>query len=297
LTTAVVTGANTGLGYATARALAERGHEVVLACRDRDRGAAALERLRRELPGATARLEPLDLADLGSVETFAGRLAGEVDGVDVLVNNAGVMALPVRKVTVDGFEAQLGTNHLGHFALTGRLLSRLLARPAARVVTVASLAARGGELHFDDLQLERSYGGQLAYGQSKLANILFAFELDRRARAAGTSLVSVGVHPGVASTELGRGMVEGAGPLRRAFVKASRALSPLVLPSARAGAESQIHAALEDDVEGGEYWGPVRGWRGRPQVVAPPPAALDAAAAGHLWALSEELTGVRYQFE
>src|SRR4051812_35769150 len=183
--TAVVTGANSGLGYETAVALAGHGANVVLACRDEKRGTEALERVRREAPQASAELSLLDLADLTSVRKFAESYAGERSQLDILVNNAGVMALDERRQTADGFEMQFGTNHLGHYALTGLLLPQLLARPGGRVVSVTSFGHKVGRINFDDLQWERSYRKWLAYGRSKLANLLFTFEFDRRARAAG----------------------------------------------------------------------------------------------------------------
>src|SRR5437763_8838280 len=199
--TAIVTGANSGLGLATARALARAGARVVLACRSGDRGAAALQQILDAVPQANAELSLLDLGDLSSVRDFTGRFAGGHDGLDLLINNAGIMATP-RRLTADGFESQLGTNHLGHFALTGLLLPRLNSRPAPRVVTVSSVAHRIGRIRFDDLQGERRYGRWSAYGQSKPANLLFAVELERRAATAGLALRSMAAHPGYSATNL-----------------------------------------------------------------------------------------------
>src|SRR5438105_5312810 len=194
--TAVVTGANSGLGFETAIELARHGAQVVLACRDEGRGKDALERVQTRLPDAKVELSLLDLADLASVRKFAG----DVQDVDLLINNAGVMALKERRTTADGFEMQFGTNHLGHFALTGLLLPRLLSRPEPRVVTESSGAHRIGRINFGDLQGERRYFRWLAYGQSKLANLMFVFELQRRATEAGTALGSMAAHPGYART-------------------------------------------------------------------------------------------------
>src|SRR5271167_2998976 len=198
---AVVTGANSGLGFETALALARAGARVVLACRDEAKGGDALDRIRQAVPAADVRLDRLDLADLASVREFAADFSAGHGGLDLLLNNAGVMAIP-RRETADGFEMQFGTNHLGHFALTGLLLDRLLARPGARVVTVSSTAAMIGRIRFDDLQGSRRYGKWTAYGQAKLANQLFALELDRRATDCGVDLVSVAAHPGYAATNL-----------------------------------------------------------------------------------------------
>src|ERR1700728_4572122 len=202
--TALVTGANSGIGYQAALELARHGAHVLLACRNAAKGQAALERLEREAPGTAAELVEVDMASLASIRSFASAFAGRGIPLDLLINNAGVMALPKREVTIDGFERQFGTNHLGHFALTGLLLPQLLAAPTPRVVTVASLAHRSGKIDFDNLQSERSYQGKgwEAYNASKLANILFAKELDRRARAAHSRLLSLAVHPGVSTTSI-----------------------------------------------------------------------------------------------
>ena len=211
--TAIVTGANSGVGFFTARDLAERGMHVVLACRDHARGAAAIERIRGELTDADLELGVLDLADLSSVKAFAERYAGDHDGLDVLVSNAAVMAVPDRRTTVQGFELQFGTNHLGHFALVGRLLGALAARPGSRVVTVSSVVHRRASIDFDDLQSERHYSPWQAYAASKLANLLFAFELDRRLEGWGMrDPISVAAHPGFATTNLLKGARVWAGP-------------------------------------------------------------------------------------
>ena len=202
--TALVTGANSGIGYQAALELARHGAHVLMGCRNAVKGRAAIERLQREAPGASAEVVELDMASLASIRAFAAAFIGRETALDLLINNAGVMALPKRELTEDGFERQFGTNHLGHFALTGLLMPALLAAPAPRVVTVASLAHRTGKIEFDNLQSEKSYkgAGWEAYNASKLANILFAKELDRRARAAGSGLLSLAVHPGVSMTSI-----------------------------------------------------------------------------------------------
>jgi NAD(P)-dependent dehydrogenase (short-subunit alcohol dehydrogenase family) len=291
--TAVVTGANSGLGFATASALAASGAAVVLACRDETRGNQALERIRRDTPSAQVALELLDLADLSSIRAFAERFAAAHGPLDVLVNNAGVMAIP-RRETTDGFELQFGTNHLGHFALTGLLLGSLLARTAPRVVTVSSQMASTGTIHFDDLSGTRRYGKWRAYGQAKLANQLFAFELDRRARAAGTDLVSVAAHPGYAATNLQSAGARMTGS--RLSERITDLGNSLFAQSAADGALPSLYGATAPDVRGGQYFGPDRLFhmRGHPTTVAPVRAARDTDVARRLWERSVELTGVAY---
>jgi NAD(P)-dependent dehydrogenase (short-subunit alcohol dehydrogenase family) len=287
---AVVTGANSGLGLAAARALSRAGAEVVLACRDRTRGEAAVAQIRSELDGAAVELGILDLADLGSVRAFVETLEG--DRLDLLVNNAGVMATPHRR-TIDGFELQLATNHLGHFALTGLLLDRLRAAPAGRVVSVSSLLHRSGRIEFDDLQSERAYRPWRAYSQSKLANLLFAFELDRRARAAGLELASVAAHPGYAATRL-----QANGP-RRPVARVLLAVGSLLLAQgAQGGALPILRAACDPDVPSGAFLGPDGPGerRGHPRPVAASAAAIDTEAASRLWRVSSQLTGVSFRF-
>jgi len=291
--TAVVTGANSGLGFETALELARHGAHVVLACRDPGRGNDALGRVRAGAPGAEVELAPLDLADLASVRSFADAYAGGHEGLDMLVNNAGVMAIP-RRETADGFEMQLGTNHLGHFALTGLLLASLLARPGARVVTVSSRMAEIGRMDFDDLQSRRRYQKWPAYGQAKLANQLFAVELDRRAWAAGLDLVSVAAHPGYASTNLQR-----VGPRATGNALGERmtdVANRVFAQSAADGALPSLYAATATEVRGGRYYGPDRlfGMRGSPRLVPLVKRATDPATARRLWEVSEELTGVSY---
>src|SRR3954468_24144249 len=284
---AVVTGANSGLGFQIARELALHGASVVLAVRDVAKGEEAAGRM-----GAAERVEVrrLDLADLSSVREFASGLTG---GLDLLVNNAGVMALP-RRTTKDGFEMQLGTNHLGHLALTGLLLPKLLERPGARVVTMSSGAHAYGRIRFENLQGERHYQRWLAYGQSKLANLLFAFELARRAALAEVDVTSVAAHPGYAATNL---QTQGA-RMENSRVKAAAAElgNRLFAQSDAQGALPALYAATMPDVIGGEYFGPDghSGMRGHPTRALTTKAAHDPELAGRLWKVSEELTGVTY---
>jgi len=281
---AVVTGANSGLGYETALALARHGANVVMACRDEGRGTEAVERLRAEAPDASVELSLLDLADLTSVRKFAESYAGERDHLDILVNNAGVMALAERRQTADGFEMQFGTNHLGHYALTGLLLPQLQARPGSRVVSVTSFGHKVGRMNFDDLQWEKSYRKWLAYGRSKLANLLFTFELDRRARAGGSAIIAAVAHPGYANTNLQSGT--------------SFQWSNFMAQSSADGALPQLYAATAPDVQGGQFFGPggFMEQRGAPKRVKAAKKAYDTEDARRLWELSEQLTGVTYSF-
>jgi NAD(P)-dependent dehydrogenase (short-subunit alcohol dehydrogenase family) len=291
--TAVVTGANSGLGFETALALAGAGAHVVLACRDQDKGGNAVGRIHEEVPSADVRLDRLDLADLASVRQFASAFSGRHEGLDILVNNAGVMALP-RRQTADGFEMQLGTNHLGHFALTGLLLESLLARPGARVVTVSSEFAGVGRLRFGDLQGVAHYGKWSAYAQAKLANQLFTLELDRRATEGGVDLVSVSAHPGYAATNL-----QAVGPQMtgsRLMAKLSDLGNALLAQSAAAGALPTLFAATAPGVRGGQYFGPDKlfGMRGHPTSASFVRAARNPEDARRLWQVSEDLTDVRF---
>jgi NAD(P)-dependent dehydrogenase (short-subunit alcohol dehydrogenase family) len=292
--TALVTGANSGIGYQAALELARHGAHVLLGCRNEAKGRAALERLLREASGASVELVELDMASLASIRRFAAAFAARGIALDLLINNAGVMALPTRELTEDGFERQFGTNHLGHFALTGLLMKPLLAAPAPRVVTVASLAHRTGKIEFDNLQSQRSYKGKGwdAYNASKLANILFAKELDRRARAAHSGLLSVAVHPGVSTTSIFENG-PGAHSLKAIAVKV---LAPVLMQKDDAGALPTLYAATSAEAKGGEYIGPdgFQELKGSPVVVQPRPQALDGAVGERLWAVSEELTGVHY---
>jgi NAD(P)-dependent dehydrogenase (short-subunit alcohol dehydrogenase family) len=287
---AVVTGANSGLGFETCRSLAQHGATVVPACRDEARGAAATDRLRETVPAARVEMALLDLADLDSVRSFAEEMRARHETLDILVNNAGVMAPPRRLTTKQGFELQFGTNHLGHFALTGLLLPLLLRAPDSRVVTVSSIAHESGHIDFDDLQHERHYTPYGGYSASKLANILFALELDRRLRHAGASAMSVGAHPGFASTNLqATGPFLGKKPIWSWVVLAG---VRLLGQSAAHGAEPQLYAATAPGVEGGGYFGPTLRIRGRAAPASMSPQARDGQVASQLWAVSKELTGV-----
>jgi NAD(P)-dependent dehydrogenase (short-subunit alcohol dehydrogenase family) len=291
--TAVVTGANSGLGLVTARELAKRGARVVLACRNLDKGGAALADVERSCAATGGEgqpeLEELDLASLDSVRAFTQRFMQGHEGLDLLVNNAGVMA-PPRQLTADGFELQFGTNHLGHFALTGLLLPVMEGRDDARVVTLSSNAHKFGRINFDNLSGERRYFRWNAYGQSKLANLLFALELDRRLRARGSTVRSLAAHPGYSATNL----QSAAAPLvDRVVMKASNAV---IAQSDEMGALPTLFAATQPGLAGGTYVGPdgPGEHRGHPSVVRPNKAARNEETARRLWEISEELTGVTF---
>jgi NAD(P)-dependent dehydrogenase (short-subunit alcohol dehydrogenase family) len=286
---AVVTGANSGLGLIAARELACRRARVVLACRDLDKGQRALETIRAAAPDALLELLELDLGSLRSISAFAKGVCATHDGIDLLINNAGVMA-PPRRETADGFELQLGTNHLGHFALTARLLGAMQHRDDARVVTLASNAHKMGKIDFDDLQSERRYRRWSAYGQSKLANLMFALELDRRLRASGSAVKSLAAHPGYAATNL---QAAAAPFLDRLVMRGSNAL---VAQSAEMGALPPLYAATHPDLEGGVYVGPdgIGEFRGHPHLCSPSRAARDEVTAERLWETSVRLTGVSF---
>jgi NAD(P)-dependent dehydrogenase (short-subunit alcohol dehydrogenase family) len=286
----VVTGSNSGLGLVSARELARHGATVVLACRNLEKGAKAQEQIEAAAPGARVELAELDLASLASVRAFAERFLAAHDRLDLLINNAGVMA-PPRRETADGFELQLGTNVLGHFALTARLIAAMSGRADARVVTLSSNAHKMGRIDFDDLQSQRGYRRWRAYGQSKLADLMFALELDRRLRAAGSSVKSIAAHPGYAATNL----QTAAPPLLDRLVM--RVSNLTLAQSAEMGALSPLYAATAAGVEGGSYIGPdgIGEFRGHPQIVSPTSAARDEQAAARLWSVAEELTGERYQ--
>lgn len=280
---AIVTGANTGLGFETARTLAARGATVVLAVRDVEKGKQAAARMAGDVT-----VQALDLTSLDSIRSAAADLRTAHPRIDLLINNAGVMYTP-KQTTVDGFELQFGTNHLGHFALTGLLLDRLLPVPGSRIVTVSSIGHRiRAAIHFDDLQWERSYGRAAAYGQAKLANLMFTYELQRRLAPHGTT-VAVAAHPGVSNTELTRYT---PAALRVPLTW----LAPLLTQKAEMGALPTLRAATDPAVTGGQYYGPGgrREMRGYPKLVTSSPDSHDRAAQQRLWTVSEELTGVTF---
>jgi NAD(P)-dependent dehydrogenase (short-subunit alcohol dehydrogenase family) len=285
---AIVTGSNTGLGYDTAQALAAHGAKVVLAVRDTDKGNAAAARIVGTSPTADVAVQPLDLGSLQSIRTSAEELKAAYPRIDLLINNAGVMYPSPRQTTKDGFELQFGTNHLGHFALTGLLLENLLPVDGSRVVTVSSVGHRVlAKIHFDDLQWERSYNRVAAYGQSKLANLLFTYELQRRLGGHNEPTVAVAAHPGLSDTELARHM-----PAVLVPVVGLMSQSPAM------GALPTLRAATDPAVQGGQYYGPdgIGESRGHPKVVKSSAQSHDQDIQGRLWTVSEELTGVTYPF-
>lgn len=287
----LVTGANSGIGLEAARDLAGRGAHVVLACRTRSKAEAA----RSDILGTNAVAEvsfvDLDLASLASIREAAGAFLAEHDRLDLLINNAGVMATP-RGKTVDGFETQIGTNHLGHFALTGLLKPAWSATEHSRIVSISSLAHRIGRINFDDLQSQRRYQSWVAYGQSKLANLLFTFELQRRLRAAGLSTIAVAAHPGLSNT----GLMGSTGGLMSAIGKVTKPIMGMMMQGADMGALPTVRAAVDPNANGGDYYGPdaMMEQRGLPKKVGSTGAAKDVEAASRLWTVSEELTGVSY---
>lgn len=280
--TAVITGANTGLGFETAKALAEKGAHVVIAVRNTDKGAQAATRIRGDVD-----VQELDLTSLSSIRTAAEALKSRFDKIDLLINNAGVMTTP-KGTTADGFELQFGTNHLGHFALTGLLLDKILDVPGSRIVTVSSNGHKmGGAIHWDDLQWERSYSRMGAYTQSKLANLLFTYELQRRLAPRGKT-IAVAAHPGTSTTELARNLPR---PVERAFLAAAPVL---FAQTADRGALPTLRAATDPGALGGQYYGPdgIGQQRGAPVVVASSAQSYDIDQQRRLWEISEELTKV-----
>jgi NAD(P)-dependent dehydrogenase (short-subunit alcohol dehydrogenase family) len=281
---AIVTGANSGIGYEMARALVRKQATVILACRNKDKGEAAVRQIAQEYPAARAELTPLDLSDLAAVRRFAAEFARHYQRLDLLINNAGIMEIPFGK-TADGFELQFGTNHLGHFALTGLLLDLSLQTPQARIVTVSSIMHRFGRIDFDNLNGEKRYSRRGAYAQSKLANLLFTYELQRRLEAAGVDTIAVAAHPGWTATNL------------QAHSRMYRTLNLFMAQQPPIGALPALYAATAPDVHGGDYYGP-RGLlevRGYPTKVQSNGRSHDMAVAARLWIVSETLTDVQYQ--
>jgi NAD(P)-dependent dehydrogenase (short-subunit alcohol dehydrogenase family) len=290
--TAVVTGA-AGLGFESARTLARAGAQVIVASRNPAKGAEAVARIQGDTPLATVRFEAVDLGSLASVSAFAARLRGQIDALDLLVNNAGVMTPPRRMETADGFELQFGTNYLSHFALTGLLLPLLVNAGQARVVTVSSVAARQGRIDFSDLQARRDYRPMSVYAQSKLACLMFALELRRRSQDHGWDLTSIAAHPGISRTGLLYNTPGGPSGLRRTL----RALLWFMFQPAPQGALPQLFAATAPEARGGAYYGPdgFAELNGFPTDAHIPRAATDKAACARLWAISEELSGVAFE--
>jgi NAD(P)-dependent dehydrogenase (short-subunit alcohol dehydrogenase family) len=279
----IVTGANSGIGFEAARAMAGRGGNVVMACRNIEKSADAYEKVRKESPGDSVELMHLDLADLSSVREFAGETREKYPRIDILVNNAGIMVPPYGR-TIDGFELQIGTNHFGHFLLTGLLMENVVATPGSRVVTVTSIAHFGGRINFEDINSETGYQRMGAYRQSKLANLLFSYELDRRLKEKDKETISVAVHPGVSSTSLFK--------IPQWLERVKEAL----LMSAAKGALPTLMGATEPSLKGGEYIGPA-GFRqsmGYPAILSSSERSHDKQLALRLWELSEEMTSFRF---
>ncbi len=282
---AIVTGANSGIGYETVRVLAQRGATVIMACRSLSKANEAATAIRATMPAGSLEMMQLDLGDLDAVRRFADEFRARYPRLDLLINNAGIMVPPYGK-TAQGFETQFGVNHLGHFALTGLLLDRLTQTPGTRVVAVSSVAHYFGTINFDDLNAERTYNRNRAYGQSKLANLLFTYELQRRLQAAGLTTLAVAVHPGYTATNL------------QAHSGIFSVLNPYFAQEQPMGALPTLYAATAGDVQGGEFYGPdgFMQLRGHPKRVSSNKRSQDRSVATRLWEVSEELTGVTYHF-
>ena len=284
---AIVTGANSGLGYDTAAVLAEKGAQVVLAVRNLDKGNEAADRIKKSSPNAVVSTQELDLTSLDNVRKAADELRAAHPRIDLLINNAGVMYVPTRETTNDGFEMQFGTNHLGHFALTGQLLDNILPVEGSRVVTISSVGHRIlARIHFEDPHLERKYNRVEAYGQSKLANLLFTYELQRRLKANGSPTVALAAHPGFSDTELMRYLPS--------FIPDF--LWRMATQPAEKGALPTLRAATDPGAQGGQYYGPdgIGEVKGNPKVVASSAQSHNEDIQRRLWTMSEELTGVTY---
>ncbi len=285
---AVVTGANTGLGFETALALAKKDAKVVLACRNADKAEQARQLILEQCPGAQVESRLVDMGSFASIRAFAEGFNRDYQQLDLLINNAGIMITP-HFLTEDGHEGQLGVNHLGHFLLTGLLLPTITGTPRARIVTLYSLAANWGGMNFEDLQFEKSYNANKAYSQSKMACLMFALELNERLRKQGFDTLSMAAHPGYSQSDLSR-------HLPAAIRIMLKVVGPLFLQSSSAGALPTLYAALGEDLKGGEATGPggKKETKGPPVVVTPPAAALDASQRERLWSISEKLCGISY---
>jgi len=297
----VITGANSGLGFGLARRLSAAGGDVVMAIRNRAKGEAAIEEIRSTVPDAKLTIKSLDLSSLAAVAALGEQLNAEGRPIDILINNAGVMTPPERDTTADGFELQFGSNHLGHFALTGHLLPLLRAAEGARVVSLSSVAARqSGRIHFDDPQFEKSYKPMAAYGQSKLAVLMFALELDRRSREAGWGIVSNAAHPGLTMTNLqisGPSHGREKAALMERLYKASWRWTPFLWQEIQDGILPALYAAAAPQAEGGAFYGPLGFFElagGGVKHARVPARARNDADCRRLWELSEQLTGVSY---
>ncbi|ORV14106.1 SDR family oxidoreductase [Mycobacterium celatum] len=297
---AVVTGSNSGLGFGLARRLSAAGADVVMAIRNRVKGEAAVDQIRATVPDAGLTIKSLDLSSLASVAALGEQLNSEGRPIDILVNNAGVMTPPQRDTTGDGFELQFGSNHLGHFALTAHLLPLLRAASEARVVSLSSIAARQGRIHFDDLQFEKSYSPMQAYGQSKLAVLMFALELDRRSRNAGWGIMSNAAHPGLTKTNLqisGPSHGRATPSIMERLYKISWRLAPFLWQEIDEGILPALYAATSPQAEGGAFYGPrgiYEAAGGGVTTAKVPARARNDADARRLWEISEQLTGVSY---
>jgi NAD(P)-dependent dehydrogenase (short-subunit alcohol dehydrogenase family) len=282
----IVTGANSGIGFEATKELVRHGAQVIMACRSVEKATAALSKLQADIPSANAEVMALDLGDLDSVRAFATAFQAKYNRLDVLINNAGVMIPPYGK-TAQGFELQIGVNHLGHFALTGLLLNSLLTTPASRVVTVSSGAHQFGKMDFDDLHWEqKEYNANAAYGQSKLANLLFTYELQRKLNQAETRTLALAAHPGWSATNL------------QQHSTLATTLNPYFAQSQAMGALPTLRAAVDPHASGGQYYGPggLMEMRGYPVVVSSNEASHNLSDAQKLWQVSEELTGVQFSF-
>ena len=289
----IVTGGNSGLGYESVKAFAEKGAEVILACRSVDKGEKAKTDIAMGYPSAKIIVKKLDLMDLSTVVEFANNITKMYDRLDVLLNNAGIMMTPYQ-LTKDGFESQFGTNHLGHFALTGLLFDIILKTPGSRIVNVSSLAHKRGEIHFDDFMFDdgKSYDPMESYRQSKLANLLFTYELQRQLESSGSKTIAVAAHPGVSITNLAK-------HLKGKFMyKVFMLFSSFVTHSPASGALPQIRAAVDPDVKGGQYYGPERlaEMKGDPVLVQSTKRSHNLDDAQQLWKISEDMTGVKFNF-